>query len=180
MWCKNLTKKLELPPVPPSSSLLSYSPFLPLSSHQPFLFLALIYLRWAVVTSWACLWRRHCVCTATTEGRAKQSSLPRLCSPDFDGQHLFYFTDVWAWCTPSERTSTACGLSCCSCCGAPDAQKDRSTGCIILLLLFVIFTAALLSSQGYMGLLLGHILFLYAFYYFELFLVCGDICDVLN
>lgn len=173
---KNLSCRLSLP-LPLFCLTLPSFPSPPTNS---FLFLALIYLRWAVVTSWVRLWRRHCVCTATTEGRAKQSLLPRLCSPDLDGQHLFYFTDLRGWCTPSERTSAACGLSCCSCCGASDAQKDRSPGCITLLLLFVIFTAALLSSQGYMRLLLGHILFLYAFYCFKLFLVCGDICDVLN
>lgn len=162
MWCKNLTHtkkkknsgfRLSLPL--PLYRL--YSPFLPLSSLWLFLFLALIYLRWAAVTSWACLWRRHCVCTATTEGRAKQSSLPGFVLQTLTAIIFlfFYFTDVWGRCSSSERTSAARGLSFCSCCRAADAQKDRSTGCIISLLLFVIFTAALLSSQGYIGAVTG-------------------------
>lgn len=144
MWCKNLTKNSSCHPSPPSSSLLSYSPFLPLSSHQLFLLLALIYLRWAVVTSRACLWRRHCVCTATTEGRAKQSSL-RGFVLQTSIANTFFILLTYAAGAPHQRELQL--LVACLVALVVEPQMHREIGCIILPLLFVIFTVCHLSPQ---------------------------------
>ena len=117
---KSLTNSGYCLSVPPPS-LPSTLPFL-----APIFFFFFFFLRAVRVTPPVSLWRRNCVCTATTEGRAKQWAIlaALLCYSD-PSSHLFsrLFSSSSSWVSNSVALHSS-SYTCCSSRDTLEAHLD--------------------------------------------------------